>query len=185
MMKTSPSSRMFSRWLESPILKIPSSTLSKMVAREKSERSLLDFVRWGGHFLEPETRPFVWGWHLEAFCKHLEAVTRGEITRLLINCPPGAMKSLLTEVFWPAWEWGPLAQPHLRYVTASYNEGLTVRDNIRFHQLISQPAYAELWGDRFTIDRTGEHKITNDRTGWKLATSSGGLGTGERGDRVV
>jgi hypothetical protein len=32
---------------------------------------------------------------VEAVCLHLEAVTFGEINRLLINVPPGFMKSLL------------------------------------------------------------------------------------------
>jgi hypothetical protein len=31
----------------------------------------------------------------------------------------------------------------------------------------------------------GEQKIENDQTGWKFATSIGGIGTGERGDRVL
>jgi len=31
-------------------------------------------------------------------------VTFGEITRLVINVPPGFMKSMLVDVFWPAWD---------------------------------------------------------------------------------
>jgi hypothetical protein len=36
-------------------------------------------------------------------------LTFGDIpsNRLLINVPPGFMKSLLVDVFWPAWERGP------------------------------------------------------------------------------
>jgi hypothetical protein len=37
--------------------------------------------------------------------------TPASITRLLINVPPGTMKSLLAGVFWPAWEWGPKNRP--------------------------------------------------------------------------
>ena len=118
-------------------------------------------------------------------CEHLEAVTSGEITRLLINCPPGCMKSLTTEVFWPAWEWGPCGRPALRYITASYSQGLTIRDNQRFLRLISSPEYRAAWGDRFSLEREGEIKVMNDKTGWKLATSVGGIGTGERGDRFI
>ena len=29
------------------------------------------------------------GWHIDAIAEHLEAVTAGEINRLLINVPPG------------------------------------------------------------------------------------------------
>lgn len=61
---------------------------------------LLSFVRYFWHVLEPGT-PFVSGWVLEAIAEHLESVTFGEITNLLINVFPGAMKSLLTDVFGP------------------------------------------------------------------------------------
>jgi hypothetical protein len=41
------------------------------------------------------------GWPLEAICIHLEGMTFGDIesNRLLINVPPGFMKSLLVDVF--------------------------------------------------------------------------------------
>ena len=74
--------------------------------REWAERKLRRFVELVWNVLEPN-RPFVSGWAVEAICEHLEAVTAGQIRRLLINVPPGFMKSLSTDVFWPAWEWGP------------------------------------------------------------------------------
>jgi len=153
---------------------------------------LLSFVRYFWHILEPGTK-FVDGWVLEAVCEHLEAVTFGEITKLLINVPPGFMKSLLTDVFWPAWEWGPMDMAHLRYVAFSYSSSLTERDNLKFKDLISSREYQELYGanaakteDQLVIVRkTGEKKVSNWKHGWKLATSVGGVGTGERGDRVI
>lgn len=145
---------------------------------------LLRFVRYFWPVLEPQT-PFVDGWPLEAVCGHLEAVTFGEITRLLMNVPPGFMKSLLTDVFWPAWEAGPMNMPHLRYVAFSYSASLTERDNRRYLALVSSPEYQLLWGDRFTLRKQGETLVSNDKTGWKLASSVGGVGTGERGDRVI
>lgn len=145
---------------------------------------LIEFVRYFWSILEPQT-PLVDGWPLEAICEHLEAVTFGDITRLLINVPPGFMKSLVTDVFWPAWEWGPMEMPHLRYVAFSYAAGLTERDNGKFRDLILSPQYKELWGHVFRARKIGEVKITNNKTGSKLATSVGGIGTGERGDRIL
>src|SRR5262245_20373932 len=55
---------------------------------------LIAFVRHFWHVLEPE-EPLVDGWPVWAMCEHLEAVTDGRINRLLINVPPGFMKSLL------------------------------------------------------------------------------------------
>jgi hypothetical protein len=113
--------------------------------REQSGRgSLINFVRYFWHTLEPQSRKLVEGWPLEAICLHLEAVTFGDITRLLINVPPGFMKSLLTDVFWPAWEWGPMNMPHLRYVAFSYSDTITTRDNNKMIRLVSSPSYRQL-----------------------------------------
>lgn len=136
--------------------------------------------------LEPQT-DLVEGWPLEAICEHLEAITFGGLdrNRLLINVPPGFMKSLLANVFWPAWEWGPIDMPHLRYVTFSYSSTLTERDNGRFRDLLMSPEYQLLWGERFKLRKVGETLVSNDKTGWKLASSVKGVGTGQRGDRVI
>ena len=97
---------------------------------------LAGFVREAWHALEPGNA-YVHGWHIEAICSHLEAVTDGRITRLLINVPPGTMKSLIVSVFWPAWEWGPKGQPSLRYLTTSYSETYAKRDSRRMRDLVS------------------------------------------------
>jgi len=145
---------------------------------------LVAFVRYFWNILEPETK-LVEGWLLDAIAEHLEGITFGKITRLLINVPPGSMKSLMVNVFWPAWEWGPMAMPHLRYVSFSYSSGLTERDNTKFRKLVMHDKYKELWGDVFNLEKEGEIKITNSKTGSKFASSVKGIGTGERGDRVV
>ncbi|HEV8692864.1 MAG TPA: phage terminase large subunit [Lysobacter sp.] len=145
---------------------------------------LLEFVRYFWHILEPGTK-FRDGWALEAICEHLEAVTFGEITKLLINVPPGFMKSLLTDVFWPAWEWGPMQMPHVRYVAFSYSSSLTERDNVKFYDLLASADYQAMYGDQVKLRKVGEKKVSNRKHGWKLATSVGGVGTGERGDRVI
>ncbi|WP_246801647.1 phage terminase large subunit [Bradyrhizobium genosp. L] len=93
--------------------------------------------------------------------------------------------SLVTNVFWPAWEWGPIDRPHLRYVAFSYASTLTLRDNRRFLALLQSQKYQELYADRFTLLKVGEELVSNDKTGWKLASSVGGVGTGERGNRVL
>jgi predicted phage terminase large subunit-like protein len=145
---------------------------------------LMAFIRHFWSVIEPGTT-LVEGWPLYAIVLHLEAVTRGEITRLLINVPPGFMKSLLTDVFWPAWEWGPKGMSHLRYVAFSYAASITERDNDKFRQLLVSQPYRDLWGDIFEVIKVGVQRIVNDRTGWKFASSVGGVGTGERGDRVI
>lgn len=145
---------------------------------------LLSFVRYFWHILEPG-RAFTEGWVLESMCEHLEAITFNEVRQILINVPPGFMKSLLVDVFWPAWEWGPMEMPHLRYVAFSYSASLTERDNGKFRDLIMHHDFQAMYGDLVKLRKTGETKITNAKHGFKLATSIGGVGTGERGDRII
>lgn len=150
--------------------------------RYKGAGGLYRFVQDFWYVLEPET-PMVDGWPMEAICDHLEAVTHGEINRLLINVPPGFCKSLLVDVFWPAWEWA-IGKHHLRYLTFSYSATLTERDNTRFFDLVSCGQYQQLF-PHVRLVKVGERKVSNTGKGWKLASSVGGVGTGERGDRVI
>ena len=163
----------------------PTATLRLLDKLDAQER-LLDYIKLMWHVLEPG-RQFVDGWAVHAICEHLEAVSRGEIRRLLMNVPPGCMKSLTTSVFWPSWEWGPVNTPHLRYVAASYSQSLTIRDNRRMRQLIQSDVYQSMWGENFSLseDEANKIKFSNDHTGFKLATSVGGYVMGERGDRVI
>jgi predicted phage terminase large subunit-like protein len=151
-----------------------------------AEDRLVDFIQMTWSAVEP-TRPFVRGWAIDAICEHLEAVHQGLIRRLVMNVPPGFMKSLTSDVFFPAWEWGPRNKPGLRYVCASYSHDLTLRDNDRTRMLINDSRYQKAWGDRFQInpDQNAKQKFANNHRGFKLATSVHGLGTGERGDRVI
>lgn len=152
--------------------------------RVSRETGLLAFIRHFWTVLEPVTE-FVEGQVLDDMTQHLEAVTLGKITRLMINVSPGSMKSLTTNVFWPAWEWGPMGMPHLRYVSFAYAEGLTTRDNIKFRKLVQSDEYRRLWGSMFELEKEGEVKVTNNKTGSKFASSVTGIGLGERGDRVL
>ena len=153
--------------------------------RDGCARSLVRFVKEAWHVVEPG-QPYVHGWHIDAVAEHLAAITSGEITRLLINVPPGTMKSLLTAVFWPAWEWGPKGKPATRYVATSHAEPLAIRDNLRCRRLIQSQWYQERWGDevQLTTDQSEKKNFENTATGFRKAMAFNSL-TGSRGDRVV
>jgi len=145
--------------------------------------SLTGFIREAWHTIEPSIQ-YVHGWHIDALCEHLEAVSHGSITRLLINIPPGMMKSLTVAVFWPAWEWGPCGQTSLRYLTTSYSEHYAKRDARRMRDLIESDWYQELWGDTVKLVRAGEKSFSNTGSGWREAMPFTSLTSG-RGDRVI
>lgn len=145
-------------------------------------RTLAGFVREAWPILEPST-PLRWNWHLDALCEHLEAITRGEINRLLANVPPGSSKSIITSVMWQAWEWGPCGLPSMRYLTTSFNDGPVKRDTRKTRDLIQSPWYQELWPE-IVLSRSGETSFANTHTGGREGVPFGSL-TSQRGDRLV
>ena len=152
-------------------------------ASKSRSQSLAGFIREAWHVVEPGT-PLIWGWHIDAICKHLEAVTYGAITRLLINVPPGTMKSLIVSVFWPAWEWGPAGLPFHRFYTTSFKDELVTRDTRKMRDLVSSPWFQERWGHLVTMVRAGEKDFSNTAQGWRIGSAWTSL-TGERGHRLI
>ncbi len=155
-----------------------------LVKKKLAENYLKHFTRQAWHVLEPTTA-FVSGWHIDAICEHLEAVSRGEITRLLINIPPRHTKSLLVSVLWPCWSW--IHNPSSRWLFVSYGQDLSTRDSVKCRRLITSQWYQERWGDKFAItsDQNQKTRFENNKTGYRLATSVGGMLTGEGGGFLI
>lgn len=145
-------------------------------------QTLAGFVREAWHVLEPRAK-YQHGWHIDAICQHLEAVTEGRINRLLINVPPGSSKSLLVSVMWQAWEWGPRALRSMRYLTTSFNDGPVKRDTRKCRDLMLSDWYRALWPE-VVLNRTGETSFANTATGTREGVAFGSL-TSQRGDRLV
>lgn len=151
--------------------------------RELARRSLAEFARMAWPVLEPSTE-LKWGWSLDAICEHLEAVAYGQSRRMLINVPPGNMKSLLTGVLLPAWEWGPLGRQHMRYLGTAHKQELAVRDNMKCRRLIQSDWFQKRWPVNLTSDQNAKTKFENDKTGFREAMAFASM-TGSRGDRVI
>lgn len=111
------------------------------VVEQAAIDSLAKFVALLWHELEPGT-PLMWAPYLDLLCAELEAVTRGECRDLTINVPPGAMKSLLVSVLWPAWWW--LHEPHKRFLNFSNADNLATRDATRMREVIRSEPYKAL-----------------------------------------
>lgn len=161
--------------------------ISKAVQLEKLRRKytrLVDFARAAWVPLEGSGR-YSHNWHIELICDHLEAVYNDEINNLLMNVPPGCMKSLLTSVIFPCWVW--TKNPEKRFLTASYGQDLSTRDAIRSRALIDGDWFQDLWGNKVSISRGQNQKTKYHNTvgGWRLATSVGGRGTGEHPDYKI
>jgi predicted phage terminase large subunit-like protein len=150
---------------------------------ERLRRKLSEFVKAAWHLVEPAT-PLVWGWHLEAICQHLQAVTEGKIRKLIINIPPRTGKSTIVSVLWPAWEWA--RNPAVRIMFASYAQQLSLRDSVRRRLVILSEWFQARWpAVKLSSDQNVKHEFQNTALGYMVATSTGGTVTGRGGDRLV
>jgi predicted phage terminase large subunit-like protein len=155
-----------------------------------AEESLEDFIRIGWPYIDPAE--YVPNWHIGAVAEHLEAVANGEIKRLIINEPPRHMKSLEVSVAFPAWVWAQqkrskLTGPGVGFLSTSYAQSLSVRDNLKCRRLIESPWYQRGWGDRFrlTSDQNTKIRFDNNQGGYRLASSVDGTATGDGGDIII
>lgn len=140
--------------------------------------TLYDFVKMAWSYVEPMT--FVPNWHLEEICVHLEAVSRYEITNLVINIPPGTGKSLIVGVFWPVWFW--IKEPSTRYISMSFDASLTARDGGRIIKLLSSDWFIERWGAFLDRPNPAESNFENRWGGFRFGSSISGKATGRHGN---
>jgi len=154
-----------------------------LLEREFCRRSLRNFAKEAWHVLEPSTE-LKWGWALDAICDHLQAVDMGDITRLLANVPPGSMKSLLTSVIFPAWQWGPRNKPGQRILGTAHMQDLAIRDSMKCRRLITSDWYQARWPMKLVSDQNAKTNFENDKTGFREAMAFTSM-TGKRGDVVI
>lgn len=151
-----------------------------------AETSFGEFVEDAWPVIDPT--PFVPNWHIDAIADHLVALADGSLAnrKLMINVPPGMSKSLIVSVLWPAYCWGPLNMPWLRFAATSYRGDLALRDGKRCRDLIASPWYQDRWGDRFKIRRHDDAagRFSNYQGGYRLGLPFSGI-MGEGGDFLL
>lgn len=161
--------------------------VAKDVFRIKAERSLIEFLRQAWEVIDPSE--FVGGWHLDAMAEHLEAVSRGQIRRLLINVPPRHCKSLLVSVAWPAWIWAKdrpgdvLSGPKTKFLCLSYAQSLALDHARLMRKLVTSPWYQSNWGTvKLSGDQEAKENFDNVFGGTRLSGGIDGTITGRGGD---
>lgn len=158
---------------------------TKEVHRQIVRRQgLYGFVKLAWPLVEPH--PYVDGWHIQEVCKHLEALVHLEFPNLVINIPPGCMKSLLVNVFFPAWAWAEV-DPSLKWLFASFDDKLVLRDARRTKDLINSQWYQIHWGHRVELvkDKTRADAASEYYTtagGMRFSTTVAGKATGWHSD---
>lgn len=165
--------------------------------RDEYTESLLSFVRDAWPILEPMVT-FVENWHVVELCTLLEDLTFTmeeaqhskqaarefeRIVRLIINIPPGTMKSLLVSVIFPCWLWA--RDSTKRVLTAAYSDKRALDANIKARNLIKSGWYQKLFGLTLVEDQNTKGRFDTTKGGWRIATSVGGEGTGLHPDLII
>lgn len=158
-------------------------TLAEVDA-ELARRSLAEFTKQAWPQVDPA--PLIWGWHLDALCEHLQAVSLGQIRHLIIEIPPGHAKSMTASVIWPAWDW--INHPERALMTGSYDHNLAIRDAVKSRLILDTDWYQSnfvrgTW--EFSSDQNVKSYYRNTKLGTRQALSVAGAGTGWRGDILV
>ena len=122
-------------------------------------------------------------WHIDALCEHLEAVSKGQINRLIINLPPGVTKSLITSVAWPSWEWS--FNPSCRFIYGSFSERNVLRDARRHRDIVCSDWFSHRFGKDAYVDTKAVQYFINHAKGFRYSTTIGGAVTGEHAHRQV
>ena len=155
-----------------------------LLACSAAHDSLADFCKMAWPLINPGT-PLAWGRHHDAICDHLEAVTAGQIQRLMINIPPGYSKTTLVQQMWPCWEW--LHLPEKRWMFTAYALARTKDESLRRRRLMRHAWYRDAlepsW--EFSADEDNKTRFTNSENG-VMATGSVESGvTGSHYDRFI
>jgi predicted phage terminase large subunit-like protein len=172
--------------------------------------SLAEFFRAGWETLEPDT-PLDDNWHVDAVCDHVQAVLedwarakaeaalegrprarkrraraafRQRIQNLLINIPPGTLKSRIVSVYTPAWAW--LHWPSWRAIFLSANPRVALRDSLACRDLVTSKWYRDTFRPDWTLSKDQDAKglFKNSRGGFRQAMGFNARITGDRADAL-
>ncbi len=144
---------------------------------------LAAFIEKVFHTVSPG-EPFLHNWHIDCIAEHLMALERRDFRKLIINIPPRALKSISCNVAWPAWLLGQ--DPSNRMLSASYAQSLSDKHSTDCRLVIESNWYRSVFpGTKLSADNNQKRKYVTTARGHRIATSVGGVATGEGGNILI
>lgn len=179
---------------------------SKAVA-ELCRRSLFEFVQEFWDVIIPEDP--IWNWHIKYICDEVQtaimrvvrlpekpAIFEGirftqpakkreqKLYDLLVNVPPGSLKSTIITVMAPAWVW--TIDQTLRIISASYSGDLSQDHAVRSRDIIQSPKYKSYFPEiEIRADQNNKNNYKNTMNGERYATSVGGTVMGIHAHLII
>ena len=125
--------------------------------RRQARKGIAPFIDYLGLGFKPAK-------HHEYLINKLEAVERGEITRLMVFMPPGSAKSTYASVVFPAWYMG--RNPTKSVIHGSHTTELAERWGRRIRNMVGEPGYASVF--------PGSHLSADSQAAGRWALAEGG-----------
>ena len=151
--------------------------LSRRRQTRLASQSLIEFTRAFNPLYQPAA-------HHLLIARHLEAIERREIDRLMIFTPPRHGKSELASRRFPAWYLG--RNPKRQVIAASYNADLAGDFGREVRNLIATPEYGEIFpGVELTMDSHAVNRMSTVQGGAYYAAGVGTAVTGRGADLLL
>jgi len=136
----------------------------------------------GKVFNTVEPVPYMHNWHIDLISEYLQAILDGELTKLIINVPPGTCKSMAVNV---AFSTRLLGQdPRHRILSASHSFSLSTKMSIKAKIVIESDWYKALFPGtilKADSENTQSYYKTTEE-GLRQAVSVDGKITGDGGN---
>jgi len=145
----------------------------EILTRLDGETSLARFIE----LVSPDTIPAK---HHRLLLTKLEAVDRGDITRLMIFMPPGSAKSTYASILFPPWFLGRNAQRSV--IGASHSGELAERFGRRVRNIVGSGEFRRVFGFGLSGDNAAAGRWETERGGEYYAVGVDASVTGRRAD---
>lgn len=159
-------------------------SIRELEKRHSKEReSLLSFIQF--FFKEELNKDFQINWHHKVIEEKLLKVKNGEITRLIINVPPGSGKTELITKCFPVWLLGN--DPTLQIISTGYSSQLTVSYGSQARDYYKSNTFKKVFprSPKIRDDQDTKGLWRNEKGGQYLATGVGGSITGHRANIFI
>jgi len=149
----------------------PAEAATELLRRRAAKKSLAAFIEYLGLSFVPAP-------HHLLLIKHLEAIERGELDKLMVWMPPGSAKSTYTSVLFPPWFMG--RNPTIPVLGVSNTTELAERFSRRARNLVSGGLYRNVFGFGCSEDTKAAGSWENERGGEFFAAGIGSAIAGRR-----
>ncbi|MFZ8977249.1 MAG: phage terminase large subunit [Pseudohongiellaceae bacterium] len=142
---------------------------------------LTAFIEKSFYTVSPGT-PYNRNWHIAAIAHQLERCRRGECKRLLITMPPRCLKSVSTNVAFPAYLLGHA--PSAQIMCLSYGQDLSYKHGDDMRHLMNQDWYKSLF-PKTRIMKSSQDMLVTTQKGQRINSSVGGAITGLGAEYII